>query len=192
MPPEPTKPAFIGFAGADWWYHNRGHSEFQLLVRVAREHKVLIVNSIGMRMPMPGKTARPLYKIWRKLKSVMRALDRPLPELPGLYVFSPMPLPLYGSAIGRRVAAWFVRQQVRLAAARARIRRPVIFLTPPTAWPVAERMSRRALVYNRSDKHSVFNEADQAYIRHLERELLEKAELILYSNETLMREEEPR
>ena len=189
MRPDPARRSFIGFAGGDWWYHNRAHSDFQLLMRLAQDHKVLIINSVGMRMPMPGKTSRPLYKIARKLRSVLRMLRRPVPELPLFYVFSPFPLPLYGSATGRRFSAWFVRQQVRLAAALAGIRRPVIFLTPPTAWPVARQIHAESIVYNRSDKHSLFQEADREHIRELEGQLLEEADLVLYASDTLMRNE---
>lgn len=192
MRPELSGRSFIAFAGGDWWYHNRAHSDFQLLTRLARDHKVLLVNSIGMRMPVPGKTSQPFQKIWRKLKSVMRMLRQPVPGLPLLYVFSPLPFPLYRTATGRRFAAWFVRQQVRLAADWVGIRDPVIFLTPPTAWPVAKAMHAGSVVYNRSDKHSSFQEADRAYIQQLEQELLEGADLVLYASETLMQSEAAR
>jgi glycosyltransferase involved in cell wall biosynthesis len=190
--PKPTtdKPAdFIGFAGVDWWYHNRAHSDLQILTRLAREHKVLIVNSIGMRFPTPGKTSRPLHKIWRKLKSIARALRRGDPNLPNLYIYSPLPWPFYGTALSRRFSAWFVRMQVSLAARIVGIKSPVIFLTPPVAWPVAQGMKRSAVIYNRLDKHSLFKEANQSLIRQLEQELLSQADLTLYVNEALMTEE---
>ena len=184
------KTSFIGFAGADWWYHNRSHSDFQLLKRMARGHKVLLINSIGMRMPTPAKTSRSLYKIWRKLKSVARGIRRPVRSLPNFYVFSPLSIPLYSSALMRRWTAWFIRKQVQVAARLVGVANPVIFITTPTAWPVAATMKRQAIVYNRSDMHSLFKEADQAYIRTLERALLEHADLVLYANRTLMAEEQ--
>jgi glycosyltransferase involved in cell wall biosynthesis len=50
-------------------------------------------------------------------------------------------------------------------------------------------MSRRALVYNRSDRHSDFVEADRGTIRTLERELLRSADRVLYVSRALMAEE---
>lgn len=185
----PSEISFIGFAGADWWYHNRAHSDFQILVRLARNHPVLIVNSIGMRMPMPGRTSRFLYKIWRKLKSVLRFLRRPDASLPNLYIFSPLPFPFYHNKTARRFNAWFLRQQVRAAAWWVGIRKPTIFITPPTAWPVVSKMDCRALVYNRSDKHRLFAESDQTYIEELESALFKHSDLILYVNGRLLREE---
>jgi hypothetical protein len=181
--------SYIGFAAVDWWYHNRSHSELQLLTRLARDHKVLIVNSIGMRVPLPGKTSRPLYKIWRKLKSVARLLKRPDPELPNLYVYSPLPLPFYGSETARRFGAWFVRKQVTIAARIAGISNPAIFTTAPLALPVIEKMQRQCLIYNRSDKHSLYKEANTAIVKVLEERLLAEADITLYVNQTLMSEE---
>jgi glycosyltransferase involved in cell wall biosynthesis len=182
--------SYVGFAGVDWWYHNRAHSEFQLLTRLARDHKVLIVNSIGMRLPMPGKTSRPFYKIWRKLKSVARLLKQPDPDLPNLYVYSPLPWPFYGSETGRRFSGWFVRTQVSVAARIADIHDPAIFTTTPTAFPVIAKMKRRCLIYNRSDKHSLYKEANTAILEALERDLLASADLTLYANKSLLAEEQ--
>ncbi len=182
--------SYVAFSGIDWWYHNRAHSELQLLTRLARNHKVLIVNSIGMRAPLPGRTSRPFYKIWRKLKSVARLLKQPDPNLPNLYVYSPLPWPFYGSERARRFGAWFVRTQVSAAARIAGIHDPAIFTTTPTAFPIIAKMKRRCLIYNRSDKHSLFKEANTAVIEVLERDLLAGADITLYANKTLMAEEQ--
>ena len=180
---------YIGFAAVDWWYHNRSHSELQILTRLARDHKVLIVNSIGMRVPVPGKTSRPFYKIWRKLKSIARMLKQPEPDLPGLYVYSPFPWPFYGSEIGRRFGAWFVSTQVAMAARMVGISNPAIFTTSPVALPVIEKMKRRCLIYNRSDKHSLFREGNAAVIKVFEDRLLAHSDLVIYANQTLMADE---
>ena len=41
----------ICIGGEDWWYHNRGHFDFQIMRRIARDWPVLFVNSIAVRMP---------------------------------------------------------------------------------------------------------------------------------------------
>jgi glycosyltransferase involved in cell wall biosynthesis len=182
--------SYIGFTGVDWWYHNRAHSELQLLTRLARDHKVLIVNSIGMRMPLPGRTSRPIYKIWRKLKSLARLLKRPDPGLPNLYVYSPIPWPFYGSEATRRFGASFVRAQVSMAARIADIHNPAIFTTTPLALPVIAKMKRQCLIYNRSDKHSLFKEGNTTVIKDLEEDLLASADVTLYANKALLAEEQ--
>jgi hypothetical protein len=182
-------PDIICFSAQDWWYHNRAHSDFQLMTRAARRRKVLLVNSIGMRMPMPGKSPLPFRRIWRKLKSMLRSVCRPLPDTPDYVVMTPVLFPFYGNAWARAFNAWLVRWQVQRQARRMGMRSPHIIVTVPTAWEVARKMERSCLVYNRSDKHSAFSEADTGLIRYLEGELFAKADGVLYSSRAFLENE---
>jgi GT2 family glycosyltransferase/glycosyltransferase involved in cell wall biosynthesis len=182
-------PAYVCFAAQDWWYHNTAHSDFQLMRSVAEQRKVLVVNSIGMRMPTPGRSTQVTRRVLRKLRSVAKLVRRPLPDLPGFHVMSPLPLPLYGSSVTRAINAAFVRAQVRLVCFLLRIHRPVVMVTIPTAWDVVRPMQRTALVYNRSDRHSDFPEGDRATLEALEQQLLEHSDSVLYVSRALMAEE---
>jgi hypothetical protein len=115
--PAPGAP-FVCFAGLDWWYHNRAHSDFQLMLRIAQARDVLLINSLGMRMPLPGRSQKSGRRIVRKLRSIARGLRTPIPELPRFHVLSPLILPLYGKP---RIRAWsnrLVHRQVRRAMRR--------------------------------------------------------------------------
>ncbi|MEV0676260.1 glycosyltransferase [Actinosynnema sp. NPDC050436] len=180
---------WICFSAQDWWYHNRAHSDFQLMRSVAAHRRVLVVNSIGMRMPTPGNSTHVARRILRKLRSVAKFVRKPLPNF---YVMSPLPLPFYGSPFLRKVNAVLVRAQVRLVATALRMRTPVIMVTIPTAWDVVAPMRKHSLVFNRSDRHSDFPEADRASIEALEHELLAHADHVVYVSHALMDEERPR
>ncbi|MEV4301251.1 glycosyltransferase [Nonomuraea sp. NPDC049624] len=182
----PQPPPYVCFSAQDWWYHNRAHSDFQLMRHLAGSRRVLIVNSIGMRMPVPGRTTFPARRIVRKLRSVAKFVRRVGPRL---WVMSPLPVPLYNSRQGRALNAWLIRTQVRAVCAWLGLRRPVIVVTIPTAWDAVRPMSRRALVFNRSDRHSAFPESDAATIQALERRLLERADHVVYAGRGLMCEE---
>ena len=41
----------ICFGGEDWWNHNRGHYDMQMMRELGSMAPVLYVNSIGMRLP---------------------------------------------------------------------------------------------------------------------------------------------
>ena len=179
----------ICFAGLDWWYHNRAHSDFQLMRRAARTRTVLLVNAIGMRMPLPGRTSQPFRRIGRKLRSMLRLVRRPIPELPGFHVFTPLLFPLYGISWARKLNSRLVRVQVRLAAWCVGIENPVLFVTLPTAWDVVQSMKRRKLVFNRSDKASEFGEADRDSIAALESHLLREADPVVYVSRALMEQD---
>jgi len=183
------EPPWICFCGQDWWYHNRAHSDFQLMTRVARRTPVLLVNSIAMRMPLPGRSPQALQRIGRKLRSLAKLVRRPLHDTPGFHVMTPLILPFYGIAWARRLNAWLVRLQVRAVARALGIEEPVLFVTIPTAWEVVKPMRRRALLFNRSDKHSEFEETDQEAIRGLERNLLEQADRVIYVSHALLDDE---
>ncbi|MGW5050973.1 glycosyltransferase [Actinokineospora sp. NPDC004072] len=182
-------PPYICFSAQDWWYHNQAHSDFQLLTRIAEHRKVLLVNSIGLRMPTPGKSTQVLRRIGRKAASVAKLVRRPLPEVPGYHVMTPLPLPFYGSPALRRLNAVLVRAQVRAVSLALGIRNPVIVATIPTAWDVVAPMKRRSLVFNRSDRHSAFPEADQQAIAALEDKLLAGADHVLYVSRSLQAED---
>jgi hypothetical protein len=177
------------FCGQDWWYHNRAHSDFQLMTRAAKHRKVLLVNSIGMRMPVPGKSPLPFRRIWRKLKSMLRHVRKPLADTPGYTVMTPLLFPFYGSAKARAFNARSIRAQVERQLRKLGMVDPHIIVTVPTAWDVAKDMARTSLVYNRSDKHSAFGEADQGLIAGFERELLTKSDGVLYSSRAFLASE---
>jgi len=182
-------PDYVCFAAQDWWYHNRAHSDVQLMLRVAEHRKVLLINSIGLRMPLPRRSAQPLRKVARKLRSTLKALRHPEPDLPNFAVFSPLVLPLYGSERGRRWNARLLRAQVRVALRLLKMTDPVYVLTLPTAWDTVRSMPRRSLIYNRSDRHSAFGEGDRAALRVMEESLLRAADHVLYVSTQLMDDE---
>ncbi len=182
----------IWFAAQDWWYHNQAHSDFQLMQQVARSRPVLVVNSIGLRLPRKGTSSNPWRRILRKVRSTAKLVRRPVADNPGFHVMTPVILPVYGSSWGARLSAWLVRRQVQVVARLIGIgSTPAIGATIPTAWPVVRRMRRSALLYNRADLHSAFPEADGAWVLSLEKQLLEHADRVLYVSRELMRVDEP-
>lgn len=185
-PLDETGPAYVCFSAQDWWYHNRAHSDFQLLRRVAGHRKVLLVNSIGMRMPSPGKSTQFLRRILRKARSVAMLVRRPAPNF---YVMTPVPLPFYGSPLVRKLNSVLVRFQVRAVSWFLRLGTPVFVVTIPTAWDVVKPMRRKGLLFNRSDRFSAFPEADQTTIATLERHLLSHSDTTLYVSRALLEEE---
>lgn len=184
--PASHAPDIICFCGQDWWYHNRAHSDFQLMTRAAKKRKVLLINSIGMRMPKPGKCTQPFRRIWRKFSSMLKHVRRPLLETPDYVVMTPILFPFYGSEKARAFNSALIRYQVERQARKMGIRDPHIIVTVPTAWEVACEMQRSSLVYNRSDKHSAFSEADTSLIKSLERELFSKSDCVLYSSRAFL------
>jgi glycosyltransferase involved in cell wall biosynthesis len=180
---------YLCFAAQDWWYHNQAHSDFQLMRQVAQTRPVLVINSLGLRMPTARNTTQPLRRVARKAASVARLLRAPLPELPNFHVMSPLAWPGYGDARVEAINGRLVAAQVRWACARLGIHRPVGVVTLPTAEPVLRFLDLRLLVAYRSDKHSNFAEADSAVVADHEERLIERSDHVLYSSHALMDDE---
>ena len=188
QPTSQDGPGFVWFAAQDWWYHNQAHSDFQLMRHVAAVRPVLVVNSLGLRMPTPGRSTHAGRRVLRKARSVAKVVRRPVPGLPGFHVMTPVLIPAYGDTRAARLNAWLVRQQVRLVARAVGIGdAPHIGVTIPSAWPVVEAMDRSSLVFNRSDLHSAFPEADGAWVAGLEDSLLRHSDRVLYVSHELMK-----
>ncbi|MGB8650524.1 MAG: glycosyltransferase [Mycobacteriales bacterium] len=191
-PTEKEDAPIVCFSAQDFWYHNRAHSDVQIMQRLASSRQVLLVNSIGLRMPLPGRTSQPLRRIARKAASISKLLRHPYPELPGFAVLSPVVLPLYGSRSGRAVNARLVAMQVRWAFGRLGMVEPTAVVTIPTAVDVLPHLALRGVVFNRSDKHSEFTETDQQLIRSMEDRLLRQSDAVVYVSRQLMADEADR
>jgi len=162
----------------------------QLALQLAGNRRVLLINSIGTRMPLPGRSTDVRQRIVRKLKSILRGVKKPVPELDNFFVYSPLSVPLYQSALGRRFNTALLLFQLSAVRWWLRLDRPDVIVTPPTAWEVARRLRKRSLSFNRSDKHSAWSEVDQEQVAALERSLLQRSDLVLYVSHALMAEDQ--
>jgi glycosyltransferase involved in cell wall biosynthesis len=183
-------PAVVVFSAQDYWYHNRAHSDVQLARALSVDGRVLLVNSLGLRMPTASTTTEPVKRIVRKLRSMARTLRRPEAVHPNLFVLTPISIPLFGNALARRVNARFVALQVQLALALlGRRQAPDVLITLPTAWDVVARLKVGSIIVNRSDKYSALPEANQQLIAEMEREMLAACDAAVFVSDRLMDEE---
>jgi len=172
----------ICFAGCDWWYHNRGLFCPQVISRLAKDYRVLFVNSLGMRVPSLRKDRNAVRKIIRKLRSMLRFLRK---AEDGMYVLSPISLP-FGSRVGRKLNAFSVFLQVKLVAVLLGFGKPVVYIGCPPAFEVAKKLGQsRFMIYERTDLFEEMPGADRSYIASLDEELTKSSDLVLYVNRTL-------
>lgn len=172
----------VCFAGCDWWYHNRGLFVSQIMKRLARRHRVLFVNSLGMRMPALGRDRQAVAKIVRKIRSIGRFLRK---DACGIHVLSPVSVPLHRFAVGRAINRLSVWTQVRLVMAGLGIKDPVFYIGCPPAWEIIRPWRRRFLIYERTDIFEEMPGANKEYIASLDRQLVSGADLVLYVNRAM-------
>lgn len=179
--------SIVCFAGEDWWYHHP-HSKNHILKRLARHNRVLFVNSITMGLPSV-RNPDFFLKVRRKLKSYLRWL-RKVPE--GLWVMTPINVPLYGSWLGRLLNRVLLFLQLRLVMLILNLRKPIIWVAIPTAADIVNSLGPRLLVYQVSDKYDSFDESvlSRAIIRDMDARLKKSAAVVMFSGRKLYEEAE--
>lgn len=173
----------ICIGGEDWWYHNRGHFDFQIMRRLARDLPVLYVNSIGVRFPSLSKRRVFAQRISRKLKSWARGLVRVENKFS---VFSPVVVP--GRA-GQKLSAWALAPQIRFAARRCGIRRPLLWMHCPAGASLIDPLEPVATIMQRTDRFEAFPEGDHSRLSAQVEEIKRRADLAIYCSKDLMEAE---
>ncbi|MEH6547322.1 MAG: glycosyltransferase [Sneathiella sp.] len=182
----PTPPVFDGvicFGGVDWWYHNRGHYDLQMMREFSEIVPILYVNSIGMRPPKIGEGAMFFKRVARKIKSLGRGLAR---VRPNFSVFSPVTLPGGG---GGKLSSWLAKTalsfQVRLAARRCGIKMPLVWVACPPGAIILDDLRAAKIVYQRTDCFEDFAGVDVEKIKRFDKELKEKSDIVLFCSREL-------
>ncbi len=177
----------VCLGGEDWWYHSHAHFDIQVMKRLSHRIRVLYVCSIAMRMPSLRRDALFWTRIRRKINSVRRRLQQVDKRL---WVYSPLPIPLYGYSWGRALNRAVLQAQLYTTFGQLRVHRPLIWVNTPTAWPVVRNRACSGLVYQRTDDYAAydFDNFNAAYVRSLDDELVRRSDLVLHVSDQLHRQ----
>lgn len=173
----------ICFGGVDWWYHNRGHYDIQMMRELSARVPVLYINSIGMRTPKAAEGKVFFKRVARKLKSLSQGRVR---VRENFTVFSPATLP--GGGRGKLAAALARKAlsiQVRRAAKKAGITKPLVWVACPPGVTVLDDLNAAKVVYQRTDRFENFHGVDPVRIKGFDTELKDKADLVLFCSREL-------
>jgi glycosyltransferase involved in cell wall biosynthesis len=155
-------------------------SKTHLMRLLARDNRILWINSIGYRAPTASK--RDFGRVLDKL----RAAQRPIEEVEeNLFVMSPLAIPAYGVPLVQRANRALLGAQVRRAMSELGFSRVVNWVFNPTAAVVAGTLGEDMVVYYCVDDFTAFSGVP-AELAALERSLLERADLVVVSSEALL------
>ncbi len=174
------------FGGEDWWYHNRGHIDMQLMRRFARYGTTLYVNSIVMQKPKLSQGSKFVQKFTRKAKSVITGLKK---SHTGFWAYSPFSLPVHHIGWLRPVNEIILRGQLWLAAKKLGLSGPIVWVACPAACDTAINMKKGLLVYQRTDRYEEYPNVDYDTIRKYDLKLKASADLTLFVSSSLYEEE---
>lgn len=155
-------------------------SKTHIMRILARENRVLWVNSIGLRAPSVSKA-----DFSRSIEKLTRAAE-PLKEIePNLFVMSPLSIPAYGVAAVQAFNSRSLRWQIRRALRRLKFKNLINYVFLPSAAPLAGTLDEDYILYHCVDEYSAFSDIPTEPIARMERELLKKADLVIVSAEAL-------
>jgi glycosyltransferase involved in cell wall biosynthesis len=162
----------VGFAD---WDTELWTNQHHLMSRLARQNRVLFVESLGLRTPQLA--GRDLARIARRLRRGVappRAVD-------GLHVLSPLVLPLHGNRAARALNARLLPWLVERAAKRLGMSRPILWAYVPQAEVLVQALDPSLVVYHCVDDISAHERIDTASFRAAEDRFAARADLVLAS-----------
>ena len=161
----------VGFAD---WETDLWTNQHHLMSRLARENRVLFVESLGLRRPQLA--GRDLARIARRLR---RGLAPPRAR-DGLHVLSPLVLPLQQRP-ARMLNRRLLPAQVGRAARRLGMHRPILWSYVPQAEALIPTLRPELVVYHCVDDVSAIAGIDVASFHATERRFATQADLVLAS-----------
>lgn len=168
----------IGFAD---WQAEQWTNQQHLMSRLARENRVLFVESLGLRRPSVASR-----DVARMARRVVRGLAPPR-ELDGLHVLSPLVVPLHSNPAVRALNARLLPALVGRSARRLGMRRPILWGYVPQAEAVLPALDPSAVVYHCVDDIAAQKGVDGAAFRAAEGRFAARADLVLASAPSLSR-----
>jgi glycosyltransferase involved in cell wall biosynthesis len=155
-------------------------SKTHLMRILARDNRVLWVNSIGYRTPTASKAD--ITRALKKLKAAASSLSEPEPNI---FVLNPLAIPVYGQPRIRDLNCRLLRFQVKRAMRKLGFRRPINFVFNPAAAVVAGALGEEQIVYYCVDEYTAFTGVSSRALAELEEELLRRSDLVVVSAEKL-------
>ncbi|HZH03990.1 MAG TPA: glycosyltransferase, partial [Myxococcaceae bacterium] len=155
-------------------------SKVHIMRILARDNRILWVNSIGNRAPKAN--AHDLQRIWKKLSSFTEGIRE---VEPNLFVLAPLAIPFYGSPRVRVANRVLLRLQILRAMRALNFNDVISWSFLPASAPVSGTLGEKMVVYHCVDEFSAFADTNGQHIAELEHQLLLKADLVITSAERL-------
>ena len=155
-------------------------SKHQVMKVLARENKVLWVESIGLRRP--GASAGDASRILKKIRKFVRG---PVCVAPNLYVVTPLVIPFHDVKGVPTFNAWFLAHYIRRQARRLGMKDFQLWTFLPTTAPMIRYLKSRKVIYYCVDEWSAFTFLNGRLMEQMETDLIKQSDLVITSAEKL-------
>ena len=155
-------------------------SKTHLMRILARDNRVLWVNSIGYRTPTASKAD--ITRAFKKLRAAASPLSEPEKNI---FVLNPLAVPVYGQPRIRDLNRRLLRFQVKRAMRQLGFKRPINFVFNPAAAVVAGALGEEQILYYCVDEYTEFSGVSSNSLAELEQDLLRRSNLVIVSADRL-------
>lgn len=161
-------------------------SKTHLMRLMARDNRVLWVNSIGYRSPTASKAD--LSRAFNKLAAALE----PLREVePNIFVLNPLAIPAYGNRGIRAFNRRFLRWQVNRAMRQLRFERAINWVFNPAASVIAGELGEEMVIYYCVDEYTQFTGVAASSLAKMEEQLLRRSDFVIVSADRLYQSKAP-
>jgi glycosyltransferase involved in cell wall biosynthesis len=180
---------WIIFFGEDWGRHPSTGQH--LAKELAQHHQVLWVNSMGLRAPelTVSDIQRAFSKLGQFAVSLVQKPDEPedssVPE--NIHVVSPIAIPLLKYAFVRRINHFLVTRYLTKKLEQLGIVSPLLITSAVESVDVVDELGAIRKAYYCADEYSEIAGLDSQLVTSLERELLQKIDVVIATSSLLQR-----
>ncbi|MDD5259377.1 MAG: glycosyltransferase [bacterium] len=175
----------ICISSADWdnpYWTNQQH----IMSRLARQNKVLYIESMGLRRPV--LQSKDMKRIGRRLKRFLRG---PIKISDQLYTYSPLVLPFYKFALVRWLNHRIMIAALRRLARKLAMPAPILWSYVPNAVYFKGKLGEKLLVYHCVDEIAANPLIPGNIILDMEKELLAAADITIVTSPELYTAKKP-
>lgn len=162
-------------------------SNNHVMKMLAKRNRVVWLNSIAMRAPALA-SGRDLAKIFRKLKSFT---EGPIEVEPGLWVYTPIVIPLPHSALAAAMNRQILRATLAFLRRKLGMKDYQLWTFVPNALPYLGMPGESLVVYYCIDEWAHFSYLDGAKMAAMENQLCQRADVVLATAHQLWERRRP-
>jgi glycosyltransferase involved in cell wall biosynthesis len=155
-------------------------SKHHIMGRLARNNRILWINSIGMRTPTADR--RDLVKIGGKLRSFFKGPQR---VQDNLYVLSPLAIPFHGSELTANINGALLLRQVRYYQRKLNFENPILWYFLPNVISLFGCVGEKLSLYYITDDFTQFSGYPAKAIEKIETFLIKKCDVVIASAKRL-------
>jgi glycosyltransferase involved in cell wall biosynthesis len=167
--------------GEDWGRHPS--STQHLITQLQQHHKVLWVNSIGMRRPRLNR--RDMLRAVDKCRAMLSSSVTDITDPGSPTLLSPRAIPWPANPLARWINRYMLAHDVKAAMRKLSMRRPILWTSLPTAVDVLGNINERASVYYCGDDFSALAGVDHQAVAAMEEELVHKVDMVVAASPVL-------